>query len=384
MFKFPAVIKSITRSNMKNQKRWASFGRIIKTSIRMVLLTFGIVLALATSTPANPVKFAIQPQFDLAEDFADGLARVGSIEKQGVPSDLPDYGYRTADRYGYIDKSGKLVIPLKYQNATNFSEGLAAVQEENGTNSSGFGYIDRTGKIAIAPQFEVAGKFSGGLAPVKTATEQGYINKTGKMVLKLKYSSLSEFHEDLAMVLSETPDPKYPTGKYGYINRQGKLVIPFQFTQANPFSQGLAAVKTLKSQGYINKKGKFVIQNPNLDMYIAGNFQEGMAASELGSGACSAAAYCNFVYIDRRGKVAIRPPADRNFTRAGNFAGGLAPVATGGGGRDAGGFFPVRDWGFINKQGKFAIAPQFDNAGSFSEGLARVSVKGKYGYITPP
>ena len=37
--------------------------------------------------------------------------------------------------------------------------------------------------------------------------------------------------------------------------------------------------------------------------------------------------------------------------------------------------------GYINKDGKFAITPQFDNAWDFSEGLACVEIGGKYGYI---
>ena len=35
-------------------------------------------------------------------------------------------------------------------------------------------------------------------------------------------------------------------------------------------------------------------------------------------------------------------------------------------------------------QVKFAIEPKFDAAEDFSEGLARVKIGGKYGYISPP
>jgi len=44
-------------------------------------------------------------------------------------------------------------------------------------------------------------------------------------------------------------------------------------------------------------------------------------------------------------------------------------------------------WGFIDKQGKFAINPQFDAAFVVSEGLAAVrlgdSQTGQWGYISP-
>lgn len=45
---------------------------------------------------------------------------------------------------------------------------------------------------------------------------------------------------------------------------------------------------------------------------------------------------------------------------------------------------PFRDgklWGFRNPQGQVVISPQFQSAGSFSEGLARVKIDGKWGFV---
>jgi hypothetical protein len=38
-------------------------------------------------------------------------------------------------------------------------------------------------------------------------------------------------------------------------------------------------------------------------------------------------------------------------------------------------------WGFIDKSGKIVINPQFDEAMAFADGLARVKVGHKTGYI---
>ncbi|ECR3642583.1 WG repeat-containing protein, partial [Campylobacter coli] len=38
-------------------------------------------------------------------------------------------------------------------------------------------------------------------------------------------------------------------------------------------------------------------------------------------------------------------------------------------------------WGFIDKNGEFAIKPNFDDAWYFREGLAKVGLNGKYGLI---
>ena len=38
-------------------------------------------------------------------------------------------------------------------------------------------------------------------------------------------------------------------------------------------------------------------------------------------------------------------------------------------------------WGFIDTKGQYVINPQFDGAGLFSEGLARVRIDSKGGFI---
>ena len=46
--------------------------------------------------------------------------------------------------------------------------------------------------------------------------------------------------------------------------------------------------------------------------------------------------------------------------------------------------FPVSEdsrWGYVDMQGRFVIAPRFERALGFSEGLARVRVNGCWGYI---
>ncbi|MFH5163641.1 WG repeat-containing protein [Campylobacter coli] len=52
-------------------------------------------------------------------------------------------------KYGFIDKSGKIVIEPKFDGVGNFSEGLAKVKL-NGK----YGFIDKSGKIVIEPKFD--------------------------------------------------------------------------------------------------------------------------------------------------------------------------------------------------------------------------------------
>ena len=80
---------------------------------------------------------------------------------------------------GYIDKTGKIVINPQFDEAWTFSEGLAKVKIGNK-----LGYIDKTGKYVINPQFDKAEKFSNGLAKVDIGGNWGYIDKTGNYVWK--------------------------------------------------------------------------------------------------------------------------------------------------------------------------------------------------------
>ena len=140
-------------------------------------------------------KFEIEPKFDGAEPFSEGLAAVriydGSIVK-----------------WGYVDRTGSFVIPPKFVEPTSgvgaFSEGLASVNIPDPQSTNGkTGYIDRTGNFVIPPQFtQGAGIFHGGLAYVTTVL-------MGASDPQIKLSDGSSMHSKI---------------KYGFIDRQGKFV----------------------------------------------------------------------------------------------------------------------------------------------------------------
>lgn len=56
-------------------------------------------------------RMAIDCKYDDADIFSEGLAPV-----------------KLGNNWGYIDKTGKEVVPCRYEDASNFSEGLAGVK----------------------------------------------------------------------------------------------------------------------------------------------------------------------------------------------------------------------------------------------------------------
>jgi len=104
-----------------------------------------------------------QPQFDNVSSFStEGLAAV-----------------KKAEKYGYIDKTGKIIIQPQFDDAYSFHEGLAKV-----TRDKKYEFIDKTGKITIQPQFDYADSFKEGLAQVKKDGKSCYIDKTGKITIQ--------------------------------------------------------------------------------------------------------------------------------------------------------------------------------------------------------
>ena len=83
--------------------------------------------------------------------------------------------------FGFVDDHGSVAIKPHFKDAQEFSEGLAAVTEdEYGT----CGYIDKTGKLVIPAIFGSCDKFAGGLAAIdrfdaNQGTSIGYIDKKG-------------------------------------------------------------------------------------------------------------------------------------------------------------------------------------------------------------
>lgn len=227
----------------------------------------------------------IKPQFDFAYDFSEGLAAVklGS----GINS------------YGYIDRSGKVVIPGKFS-PSSFKNGIARVigkhdfeyidnhgnkvPREIGLRSFPnehelspikigelYGYEDRVGKIVIKPAYRRALPFSDGYAaavPKEGTWGYGVIDKTGSFISPTKFGTIRQFSEGLAAAQLD------PNGKWGFITPSGEAAIPFKFDQVGNFSNGLAPAgfedgcadpfDSYRTQmyllGYVNKTGEFAVQ----------------------------------------------------------------------------------------------------------------------------
>ena len=175
---------------------------------------------------------------------------------------------RSAKRsWGYIDSTGKFVIPPRFRDAEPFAEGLAAVCEHAEPGKDRWGFINKTGIFVVPPQYFSASSFSEGLGAVTVLSSKknpdtgifsasGYVDKTGKVVIPLRFSFCGEFSEGLAGVT-------VAGSKLGYIDKEGRWVIPPKIKGSPlPFRGGYAQVWVqgmLKGKyKWIDRSGKFV------------------------------------------------------------------------------------------------------------------------------
>lgn len=275
-------------------------------------------------------------------------------------------------KWGFIDRTGRFRIKPRFDRAHEFSDGVAYVWTWAG-NQRSYGIVDTKGAFTPLPTQDYEIAFHDGLAKVEATTDEGrrygYIDKTGRMIIQPQFSYAGDFSEGRAWaaVLKERE------WLYGYIDKTGKFAVAPQFTQQpGDFVDGLARVAGRYNYGFIDRTGAYRVaaEFEQLDAF----FSEGLVA------AVSKGEPPRGVYLKRDGQIAFEIPLweqrtarQRNFFRLGwhisaPFSQGLAPVLS------------FNKIGFIDKQGKVVIAPQFRETSGFSEGLAAVKIIGSDGH----
>ena len=234
------------------------------------------------------------------KDFSEGLAVV-----------------KLNDKYGFINRAGKLVIPLKYNSAESFSNGKAYVKyanknmyisvagkeyEQIGDFSEGlavvesdgkYGFIDKTGKEVIPLKYDDAEEFYKGTAIITWKEKKGLIDRMGRGLTAPKYNRLYRKYGDYdfmegviyhsGMIIGtdyyyislkgKEYDyiERYQKGysnlyrarnkyKYGLIDKEGNEMTAIKYDKLfDEFEDGLLGVKLNGKYGAIDPKGKEII-----------------------------------------------------------------------------------------------------------------------------
>ncbi len=318
-------------------------------------------------------KIVVEPKYTKVEDFSEGFAvvKVGGTHFIG-------------GKYGFINRSGKEVIEPRFDKANSFSEGLATVQVDGK-----WGYINTAGEFRIQPRFEHAGSFRDGLATFVGNGKRGFIDRGGDVSIESPPSH-GYFSEGLAgvSVKSASSEGTPQETLWGFMDKTGRIVIEPQFDYVYPFSEGLAAVTANRKSGYIDRDGKIVVP---IEYNRVFSFKNGLAkvkTQEKGE---------QFGFIDKTGAMVIEPEywydhGVRYNKEDGSLTGlywdpetnerveaefdpgreynseGFMKIWSG---TEDGPVAGTMKYGFADLSGKVVIEPRFEDAGQFSEGLAQ-------------
>ncbi len=280
-----------------------------------------------------------------------------NVDREGIRPNVVTNRYGI-DLWGYIDRSGKFVIPPRFDEAYYFASGAASAKLKGKDV-----VIDRNGKVinkslsakyccddAIIPFhkdiYDESGKRV--IAQGAKGVEVHRFNQ-GLAAFRLPVELGVHFYEQFFH--GETWGKA--NGTYGYINEQGRIVVPPRYTSAANFKDGIAIVEEALTSGYLNLSGKLI--DGQMHHSTLTPFNDGVGVFEENG---------TYKFIDKNGAILAS-----GFDGAGHFTDGLAPVQRG----------PI--WSLIDKTGKTIRKLDFDRVESSSEGLAEVTKDGKKGFM---
>ncbi len=190
-------------------------------------------------------------KYDFAREFSEGMAVVG----------FGDIFKSIPYKYGYIDKTGREIVPCKYDEARAFHDGMAIVSV-GAYDTRKFGFIDKTGREVVPPKYDSVRDFSDGLAQVRLNGKYGYIDKTGREVVPLIYDSVSPVDDFSDGVMKVGVGEYNVNRKCGYIDKTGREVVPCAYDDVGKLSEGMVWVRQNYKYGFISVSGIPVEPDP--------------------------------------------------------------------------------------------------------------------------
>ncbi len=196
-------------------------------------------------------KVVIEPVYEWAQAFSGDKALVKIKE----------------DRFGLINKEGKLLKEIDTKMAKELSEGIFVFSRADSEGRDKFGYMDLDGKLLLDAVYSEARGFVDGLAIVNAAgdyeNKYGVINKKGEFVIPAEYGEITYLGAGIYSV-PETHEAYYVStyAKKALFDKTGKQLTSFDFYNVEALENGLISVSDEKSTYLIDGKGEEIKSIP--------------------------------------------------------------------------------------------------------------------------
>lgn len=300
-------------------------------------------------------------QYHRVGNFSNGLAEVwlSGYLYDGTGNIITD----EAKISGYIDKTGKEVIPLKYQSKQEFFKNGTEILVINTKSKDIRTYVGAKPTQQPVELFKSEnGKY--GFKKKKYTEEYGMYKMTDTIVIQAKYDTVCQtVYDHLGTeVINKTGYFVFISNKIGLVDSLGNEVTPvkYDWIDYHYFGGEYTKVKLNGKTGLIDKLGKEVIAPAYYDV---GKFSEGLAWVQSKQGG-------NFGYIDANGKLVI--DTTLNYVVVHSFSEGLAIVENRFVNPENGEEHTL--FGYIDKTGKEIIPLKYILAEDFRNGKAKVAI----------
>ncbi|MEZ4322781.1 MAG: WG repeat-containing protein [Myxococcota bacterium] len=294
-------------------------------------------------------------------------------------------------RWGFVDGTGRIVVPTALEGARGFQNGRAAA-----LLGGAWGFVDRSGVFVVPPRFRQLCDY-GGTEPTcaqdAASGEWGYIDETGAWVFDQRWAVAHPMVDGLAAVGEVVGEgaPRIGAGPtrlvhFGLLARDGTLGVPIRpegdpqaWTAVGAWGEGLLPVQVGgKRYGYVDRSGAFVLD----PFYKAAKpFLNGFAGVS-GSGGWAVVARDGTVVVPESSK-GLADGASEGLIAGptGYFAVDGTPVGprfewvrphVGG----LGAVFASGTWGFVDTAVELVIPREYRRVSDFSDGRAVAAVPG--------
>lgn len=299
-----------------------------------------------------------------SENFIECFKYADQMHKRGVQSEAVE-AVMSRIEYTYFFNGS-------YTDVGVFCGGYCPVKK-----GDKWGYIDLTGKMKISAEFQKAGLFVGGLAPIVNQENEAYfIDAEGNK--KMVVSDVENIEElgliaDGVFALSDgktwsfyNEESEFLFGPYeevaaigngwGAAKSNGKWIIVDK--TGNTLNSEKYDAVAIDAKGLVYANDRIFVSYGNEYRMLDGQgtmiFTEGIDDVKPFNDATYAAVEIdgNWGFIDNNGAIVI----DCEYEDARSFSNGLAAVKSG------------EMWGFIDLNGNMVIEPQFEDAKDFSSG----------------
>ncbi len=315
-----------------------------------------------------------------ANDFSEGFASVsiGTIE-------ITEGGYiiKKDVKYGVIDKKGTKTIAFRFKDIKSFNKQMALAQD---LESEKWGWIDELGNWNSLNRYDYAEDFNElGLAKVgdnKVATDEGnvgteyvafgIINRDEKFVISQQYYHLGKFNDGTIDAIKFNNE--YKAGYSGLLDKNGRIVVPFIYNSVENFNQNLALVTSFQNHllkyGFVDKKGQVKIP---IKFDYANSFINGMAFMKLNG---------KFGWINSLGD----PVFQQTFDVAENFINDTIPKSGFDQTQVGKSKFAIVSnngfWGVISRYGEEVIPIKYDSIAKTTNGFIAIDTISKIYFDT--